>query len=167
MDPLASGYQCGLIRIGVEAGMDSDDDLRTLAHRDITAESLPEIRTASTDLAAAAGLDPDRAERFAFAVHEVAANTVDHAESTGELTVVQDDDTVLYAQVLDHGPGMAIPTTSGRPAVDATRGRGLWLSQELIDRMHIDSDADGTVVHLEMTLDDPPDVDPDISEKNV
>jgi anti-sigma regulatory factor (Ser/Thr protein kinase) len=62
--------------------MEPDDELRTLAHREITAASLPQIRTATAELAENAGLGSKRAEQFAFAVHEVATNTVDHAAGT-------------------------------------------------------------------------------------
>jgi anti-sigma regulatory factor (Ser/Thr protein kinase) len=147
--------------------MESDDELQTLAHRDITAASLPDIRDATTELAQDAGLDPDRADRFALAVHEAAANTVHHADSTGELTVIRDDETTLYAQVADHGPGMIVPASRDRPPTDAVRGRGLWLSEQMADRMQVDSDPDGTVVRLEMALGENPDASPNPSDKQL
>jgi anti-sigma regulatory factor (Ser/Thr protein kinase) len=136
--------------------MDSDDDLRILAHRDITAAALPEIRATTAELAEGAGLDVDRAARFALAVHEISVNTVDHADSTGELSVIQDDASTLIARVADHGPGLIESDPTIGPEPGAIRGRGLWLSRDMTDRMHIDSDMDGTVVHLEMVLDEPP-----------
>jgi anti-sigma regulatory factor (Ser/Thr protein kinase) len=147
--------------------MDAEHEVRVLAHGDITPASLPQIRTDTTELAQGAGLDVDRAEKFALAVHEVATNTVDHADGTGEFAVVQDDSLSLYARVADHGPGLTVPPVFERPPVDAERGRGLWLSRELTDQMRVDSDPAGTVVELEMFLGEDPEAPPPPADKQL
>lgn len=130
-----------------------EDDIEILTTQCITSESLSEVRAISTDAAKTAGLDDDRADQFGLAVHESAANAVEHGGGTGELTVVRDDARAVIAAVTDRGPGMVVPEPIERPGPTAQRGRGLWLSQTLADRMDVASDSDGTVVHLEMELD--------------
>ena len=150
------GYDADPADDSVEAAImtSDDDDLRLLAYRRITADSLPDIRADTTFVARSAGLEADRADKFALAVHEVAANTIDHASETGELTVIQDDETALVAEVADHGPGINEPLPIVGPPADALRGRGLWLSQAMTDRIRVDSGSDGTIVRLEMLLGD-------------
>jgi anti-sigma regulatory factor (Ser/Thr protein kinase) len=98
----------------------------------------------------------ERAHRFALAVHEIAANAVEHGGGTGELTPIQDDETSLYADVADHGPGTIAPGPYERPAAEAQRGRGLWRSQELSDSIQVAHGPDGAVVRVQMELDPTP-----------
>ncbi len=134
----------------------SDDDLEMLASQEVTSASLHEVRTASVTAGHLAGLDDDRADRFALAVHEAAANVVEHGGGTGELKLVKDDQRALTADITDTGHGMRIPDPILRPEPGAVSGRGLWLTQTMADRMHVDSGTDGTAVHIEMDLGDPP-----------
>jgi len=124
----------------------------------VTTDDLPELRATADELARKAGLDDDRAAGFATAVSEVATNSITHAGGTGEITMVEEDETALYAEVTDHGPGM--PTEPPElPPADATSGRGLWLSRELADSLHIDSGPDGSTVYVDMTVEPPADQD--------
>lgn len=117
----------------------------------VTVYDLSYLRTQAIGLAHAAGLDDIRAEGFAVAISEIAANSITHAGGTGKITIVQDDARSLYAEISDHGPGMpnAAPT---KPTVNATSGRGLWISQQLADRLRIDSSPNGTTVRLDMDV---------------
>ena len=93
---------------------------RIVSRAPVTPDDLPELRSAATDLALSAGLDDERAAGFAVAVSEVATNSITHAGGTGEITIVQDDATELYAEVTDHGPGMSdIPPALPEPCQGA------------------------------------------------
>ncbi len=135
--------------------MNDRDERRVLAQHQVTAEDLAAVRNEAAGSARGAGLAPDRADRFAFAVHEIVANPVEHGGGTGELTLIQDDATLLYADVVDHGTGTIAPGPYPRPPIDAPRRRGLWLSQELCDDLWLSSGPDGAVVRVQMDLDEP------------
>lgn len=128
-----------------------DDQRRVVVRAPVTTENLAYLRTQAINLAHAAGLDDDRAAGFAVAVSEVATNSITHAGGTGEITLAQDDAVVLYAAIVDHGPGMSTEAPT-RPPVGSASGRGLWISQEFTDGLRIDSGPDGTTVRLEMAL---------------
>jgi anti-sigma regulatory factor (Ser/Thr protein kinase) len=131
----------------------AEENPQPLAHHEITTDVLADIRADAAQIAVGVGLDEERAAGFALAVTEVATNSIRHGGGDGALDVGQDDDRVLYAEVVDHGHGgAAVPTDM--PAPGELGGRGLWISRELSDRMHIDSGPDGTTVRLEMTLGD-------------
>ena len=127
-------------------------DHKVIAHRTITSEALPLVRVIAESMALDAGVDGERASRFALAVHELATNSIEHAGG-GELTVVQDDQRMVYAEVADHGQGIPEPLELTAPSPDAVRGRGLWLSQQLSDRMSIETGSHGTTVRVELRSD--------------
>ena len=122
---------------------------KIIAHRTITADELSLVRVTAQAMALDAGLDNERAHRFALAVHELATNSIEHAGGSGELTVVQDDRRMVYAEIADHGPGIREPVDLTAPSPDALRGRGLWLSYQLSDRMLIETGPNGTTVRVE------------------
>lgn len=126
---------------------------KIIAHRTITADELSLVRVTAEAMALDAGLDNERARRFALAVHELATNSVAYAGSSGELTVVQDDRRMVYAEVADHGPGIGAPLDLTAPSPDALRGRGLWLSYQLSDRMFIETGSNGTTIRVEFESD--------------
>jgi serine/threonine-protein kinase RsbW len=128
-------------------------DARVRDRQTITLAGLARVRGVAHASARAAGLDPGRAEHFAFAVNEAATNAVKYAGGNGQLTVFQDDHMRLCADVSDHGTGLPERLRASAPSPDATGGRGLWLSRQLCDRVDIRSGSAGTVVRLEMRLD--------------
>lgn len=139
----------GLGRIVVQ-----NEQLHVFTHIPVTADDLGYLRAQAMFLAHAAGLDNARAEGFAVAVSEVATNSISHASGTGKITIVQDDAVILYAEISDHGPGM-LTTAPTRPTPGAVTGRGLWISQQLTDRLRIHSGPNGTTVRLDMTVGGP------------
>ena len=94
----------------------------------------------------------DIGQDLVLAVNEAIANAIDHAGGRGELALVQDDQRRLIAEVRDAGPGIPWPITLRLPPPDALRGRGMWLAEELADRIQVCGDRDGTTVRLEMDL---------------
>ena len=122
---------------------------KIIAHRTITADELSLVRVTVTAMALDAGVDHERARRIALAVHELATNSIEHAGGSAQLTVVQDDRRMVYAEVADHGQGIREPLDMTAPSPDALRGRGLWLSYQLSDRMSIETGSTGTTVRVE------------------
>jgi anti-sigma regulatory factor (Ser/Thr protein kinase) len=132
-----------------------DDEHRTLIEAAVTVRNMTQLRTHLLRVAAQAGLPPQRAQAFAVAVHEAVINAIEHAGGCGELTVVQDDEHRLIAEVSDTGSGMPCSIRLTRPPPQATRGRGMWLAGELADHVDVRGDQDGSTVRIEMDLQTP------------
>ncbi len=117
----------------------------------ISRQNLSQTRQDIRRCALDGGLTEDEAGRFVLAVSEIANNTIEHANSTGQLRILRDDSTSVIAEISDHGPGIParVPT---RPAAEATSGRGLWLARRLADRLDFLVGRGGTLVRVEMFL---------------
>jgi anti-sigma regulatory factor (Ser/Thr protein kinase) len=114
---------------------------------------LPRLRQRVTQVAQAAGLDPDRVAHLTLAVNEVVSNAIQHATGSALVAINRACDR-LIVQVTDDGPGIPAIVTEKRPqpAVDALGGRGLWLVRQFCDQVHIRSSGTGTQVRLVMLL---------------
>ena len=109
--------------------------------------SLPVVRQFVADIAATAGLDTMSTVELVAAVHEVAANSVEHGGGRGVLRGWRQGDAVV-CEVRDHG--YIEQPLAGResPALDAEGGRGLWLANQFCDLVQIRSSETGSVVRL-------------------
>ncbi|MEU7858193.1 ATP-binding protein [Nonomuraea sp. NPDC049141] len=60
----------------------------------------------------------------------------------------------LYCRVTDSGPGLPRPYKHGLPPVPpgSSSGRGLWLARQWVDRLTIESDANGTSVIMVLSV---------------
>jgi anti-sigma regulatory factor (Ser/Thr protein kinase) len=106
---------------------------------------------------AAAGLTGSRLDDFVLAVHEITANAVMHAGTSGRL-VLRRAATGLQCLIYDHAledpgaPGGPVPRAraSSEPyePAGAESGRGLWLAAQLADELSITAGPDGTIVSL-------------------
>jgi anti-sigma regulatory factor (Ser/Thr protein kinase) len=113
--------------------------------------NLSEVRTLAEKQARVAGLPEDRIVDFVIAVSEVAGNTVRHAHSPGSMDIwVEDRD--LVCEVRDAGVITDPLAGSQPPPAGASGGHGLWLINQVCDRVELHSDADGTVIRLHMLL---------------
>ena len=124
--------------------------------RAFDAGTLPGLRKAVLDEAAAAGLPSDRAADVMLAVHELAANAVRHGAGAGRLAMhVQEGR--LYCQVSDTGSarvdGQALQagTTAAQPW-PVQRGHGLWIVQAAADRVSVASGPAGSRVTVMFVL---------------
>jgi len=117
--------------------------------------------TFTTDLAAVrelvrrharkAGLADNRAVDLVIAVSEVAANTVQHARTSGTLDIWHDA-TEIVCQVTDGG-FVSDPLAGSRaPHPDATAGFGLWMVNQVCDLFDLRSDETGTTIRMHMNL---------------
>jgi anti-sigma regulatory factor (Ser/Thr protein kinase) len=113
--------------------------------------NLSEVRALAEKHARAAGLPEDRVVDFMIAVSEVAGNTVRHARSPGSIEIWSDDDAIV-CEIRDTGV-IADPLAGSKPPPpDADGGHGLWLVHQVCDRVDLQSDENGTVIRLHMSL---------------
>src|SRR5579859_28195 len=84
-----------------------------------------------------AGLPEERAGDVVLAVHELAANAVNHGAGAGRLRIWKLAG-VLHCQVEDGDPPRSGYPLPSRP------GHGLWLVRQIADRMRVLSGACGT-----------------------
>lgn len=112
-----------------------------------TAWRLHEVRATVEKLLISAGFGHDRADDVVLAVNEVATNAVEHGSLEAELCVWTGADGVV-CEVHDGGtlddplPGLR-PPHPGEP-----RGRGVWISRQLCDLLHVWRDPRGTHVRI-------------------
>jgi anti-sigma regulatory factor (Ser/Thr protein kinase) len=98
-----------------------------------------------------AGLSEDRTVDLVLAVSEVAANTVRHTRSAGTLGIWHDTDEII-CQITDAG-FIDDPLAGSRPPQPgATSGFGLWIVNQICDKVDLRSDLSGTTVRMHMSL---------------
>jgi anti-sigma regulatory factor (Ser/Thr protein kinase) len=132
--------------------------------QEFDAGSLYAVRSAVAAYASAAGLPPQRTDDAVVAVHELAANAIRHGAGHGRLRLWVAGATV-YCQVADDGPARAAAVGDGPagdgPAVTAgpadprwrrARGHGLWLVEQVADRVSLDTGPAGTIVTVSFAL---------------
>ena len=112
---------------------------------------LSAVRAIVARHARAAGLSEARTIDLVLAVSEVAANTLRHARSAGTLGIWHDSDEIV-CQIRDSGFISDPLVGTRRPAVDALGGHGLWLVNQVCDRVDLQSDENGTLIRLHMSL---------------
>jgi anti-sigma regulatory factor (Ser/Thr protein kinase) len=99
-----------------------------------------------------AGLADNRAIDLVIAVSEVAANTVQHAGTSGTLDIWHDAGEIV-CQVTDGGFISDPPLAGSRaPHPDATAGFGLWMANQVCDRFDLRSHETGTTICMHMNL---------------
>ncbi len=112
------------------------------------AGTLAALRHCVGDLAATAGLDPDRVADLVLAVNEIASNSLEHGGGSG-LVRLWDTDGEVVAEVADAGGRMHVPFPGiVLPPPDGARGRGLWLASELCDVLAVWSDDSRTIIRM-------------------
>lgn len=109
------------------------------------------VRTLVSRCAVEAGMEASRRNDLVLAVSEVASNSVVHADGWGALRVWRDGDAIV-CEVSDKG-GSAEPLVVRRPRdPDQAGGYGLWLANQLCERVEVRASLAGTVVRLRMPL---------------
>jgi len=112
-------------------------------------ETLSPLRALVRGEAESAGFERSRAEDFALAVSEVAANSVRQAGGHGTLRLWREP--AAFVAELQDGGSIDDPMV-GRvePAPHPDGGQGLWLANHLCDLVQVRSFPDGTRVRLHM-----------------
>jgi two-component sensor histidine kinase len=135
------------------------------------ASTLDVLRAEVKAHACQAGLPEARAEEVVLAVHELAANAVQHGAGAGRLRIwklagalhcqVYDGDMAASGDRAgpraDHAASEAVDAAdgSGQEQVNSLRGRsghGLWVVRQVADRMQVLSGARGTRVTVTFDL---------------
>ena len=120
----------------------------------VDADDLPRLRAEVGKAAEAAGLDRRRVSDFVLSAHELAANTVMHADGGGLLRLWAEDGS-LICEVTDHGALDDVTVGRRRPDLTGDGGAGLWIVRQACDAVLIRSvPGQGTAVRMEMTLGD-------------
>jgi anti-sigma regulatory factor (Ser/Thr protein kinase) len=133
----------------------SDDGPVTLVRRTFGARHLRRLRQLVAWTARRVGLGRERGHDLALAVSEAAGNVTKHGGDTGHIELIRDHNRALIAQISDHGPGMTAAAPVALPSPNDDGGRGLYLIHQLCDRVEYETGPAGTIVRLEMDLDNP------------
>lgn len=114
-------------------------------------DDLARARRLMANVAGRIGLHPDRVDRLTVALSEVATNAVVHGGGSATVLITGGRGE-LAVEVRDGGSGS--PPASVRAPVPPTElsGRGLWLADQLCDRVDIRASDAGTTVRLTMRM---------------
>lgn len=117
-----------------------------------TEPDLPGLRAAVGRAAAQAGLDPRRVPDFVLSAHELAANSVMHADGGGRLRLWTQDGN-LICEVSDSGALADTHAGERQPDLTGAGGAGLWIVRQACDGVQIRSvPGQGTAVRMLMVL---------------
>ena len=118
-----------------------------------TEPDLPRLRAAVGTTARAVGLAAPRVPDFVLSAHELAANSVMHADGGGVLRLWTEDGS-LVCEVADHGALQDASVGRRRPDLSGQGGAGLWIVCQACDAVEIRSvPGVGTAVRMRMALD--------------
>lgn len=115
-------------------------------------EDLHDLRAFAARVAADAGLSDERAEDLILAASEIAANSIVHGGGGGSASAWSAPGAVLF-ETRDRGHIDEPLVGRVRPTAVQTRGRGLWMANQLCDLVQIRSSEAGTTVRLRVELD--------------
>jgi anti-sigma regulatory factor (Ser/Thr protein kinase) len=111
------------------------------------------LRSAVQAHAFAAGMPERRADDVVIAIHELAANVVQHGAGRGRLRMWQVPGALQFQ--VDDGTRSASPDGPAPNAADRwpyLKGHGLWLVREVADWMSLVSGPGGTRAHVMFAL---------------
>jgi anti-sigma regulatory factor (Ser/Thr protein kinase) len=150
--------QAGRIRpndsfTGLDVGEQGDPlpdppaDAAELIYRDDPGSARDFVR----NRAKAEGLREPRITDLVIAVGELAANTLRHTNGSGSVRVWGSGGEVI-CEVRDGGHIGDVLAGRLNPAVDAGRGHGLWVVNQVCDLVEMRTNASGTTLRLHMEL---------------
>lgn len=110
------------------------------------------LRRTVVERALTFGLSEERTQDLVLAVSEAAANTLSHTDQGGRLRTWTEAD-ALVCEISDSGH-IVVAHLAGRlaPPVDAPRGRGLWMINQLCDLVELRSDVSGTIIRMHIGI---------------
>jgi anti-sigma regulatory factor (Ser/Thr protein kinase) len=117
-------------------------------------DSLYALRAAVAAHAAGAGLPRQRVYDIVAAAHELAANAVRHGAGHGRLRLWADGRS-LHCQVSDDGPADQDATRPDERAWSREHGHGLWIIDQVADKVTLDRTPAGTTVTVTFSIGSP------------
>jgi anti-sigma regulatory factor (Ser/Thr protein kinase) len=114
-------------------------------------DDLHDVRALVAAAATAAGLTSSRTNDLVVAASELAANSILHGGGRG-LASVWGEEGALFVEVADAGTITDPSVGHVRPHPSDEHGRGLYIANQICDRVSIDSTATGTRIRLRMDL---------------
>jgi len=136
----------------VRAIADNDPVISVSTAFPFTLSDLGELRRFVAAAATGAALGPDRREDLVLAIDELATNSICHGGGSGSLQIWREQDQ-LVCEVSDNGFIEEPIHGRAQPDPDAVSGRGLWLVEQLTDRVEVTSAPhEGSVVRVSMQL---------------
>jgi anti-sigma regulatory factor (Ser/Thr protein kinase) len=112
---------------------------------------LTQVRALVLAQATEAGLAESKANDLVLAVSEVAGNTLRHTRSSGTLAIWHNEREIV-CEIHDEGIITNPQAGQVKPGIDATGGHGLWLVNQVCDRVELISGPNGTTVRMHMWL---------------
>lgn len=107
-------------------------------------DSVPRARALVRAAAARHGIEDDAAWALMLATTEAVANAVEHGSGGAIGLMIESNDGELSVEVSSPGPfRVELPDQAG-----PHRGRGLPLMAEVVDRLHLEPDAEQTRVRF-------------------
>ena len=125
--------------------------VQVLLERSFDASSLHDLRQLIRTRLASAGVGPDAAETFTFAINEGLINAIMHGGGGGDLTLYKINGRV-QATVEDHRPTAPFELPRHLPPATTMGGRGLWLVAQSCDAVRLEKGARGLRLILELQL---------------
>jgi anti-sigma regulatory factor (Ser/Thr protein kinase) len=120
-----------------------------LSHLSFDPASLPALRRLVLSWALDSGFGFTRAQEGVTAVNEVATNSLVHAGGRGRLRVWREGDSLVF-EISDEGH-IEEPLAGRIPPDDqGSRGRGIWMANQLCDLVQVMSCSNGTIVRLHL-----------------
>jgi anti-sigma regulatory factor (Ser/Thr protein kinase) len=117
-------------------------------------DSLYALRSAVAAHSAEAGLPRQRVYDVVAAAHELAANAVRHGAGHGRLRLWADSGS-LHCQVSDDGPAEQDETSSYPAAWQREHSHGLWIIDQVADKVKLERSRAGTTVTVTITVSSP------------
>lgn len=115
----------------------------------VTGNRLGDMRRVVDRFAAAAGLSDSRRADLVLAASEATSNSLEHAHGPGLLRLWQEPGAVIL-EVTDAGHVTDPQAGQRPPAPRQSRGRGLWLINQVADHAQIRSHPGHTAVRITM-----------------
>ena len=151
METARFGYQADMSGpdASVTSGQPPGPTVDSVLEVPFRASGLRLVREAVAAHADALGVPGPEVVTVVLVASELAANALRHGGGAGQLRMWRDG-TLLYCQVVDHGPGIAGPRLGESPPdPNAVDGRGLWICRQLSSGLLISGtrgEASGTTV---------------------
>jgi anti-sigma regulatory factor (Ser/Thr protein kinase) len=117
-----------------------------------TLDNLGRLRRVVAAAATGAALGQTRREDLVLAIDELATNSICHGGGSGTLAIWRERDQ-LVCEVTDGGIIDEPIHGRSQPDPDAVSGRGLWLVEQLTDRVEVTTAPElGSVVRVSMQI---------------